>query len=58
MIFISMPEASAHHHGSPPPPPPASLGDRQVALNFESSPKVISAGQTVAINIGFEDLGK
>jgi len=51
-----VPDAAAQHHGSPPPP--ASLGDRQVALNFESSPKVISAGGTVAMNIGFEDLGK
>jgi hypothetical protein len=54
--LFSVPEAAAQHHGSPPPP--ASLGDRQVALNFESSPKVISAGETVAMNIGFEDLGK
>lgn len=56
MTAFSIPEAAAQHHGAPPPP--ASLGDRQVALNFDSSPKVISAGQTVAINIGFEDLGK
>jgi hypothetical protein len=54
--LFSVPEAAAQHHGAPPPP--ASLGDRQVALNFESSPKVISAGKTVAMNIGFEDLGK
>ncbi|HEY3094525.1 MAG TPA: hypothetical protein VGJ42_02075 [Nitrososphaera sp.] len=56
MTLFSVPEAAAQHHGAAPPP--ASLGDRQVALNFESSPKVITAGQTVAINIGFEDLGK
>jgi hypothetical protein len=54
--LFSVPEAAAQHHGSPPPP--ASLGPRQVALNFESSPKVISAGETVVMNIGFEDLGK
>lgn len=56
MTLFSVPEAAAQHHGAPPPP--ASLGDRQVALNFDSSPKVISAGQTVVINIGFEDLDK
>jgi len=54
--LFSAPQAAAQHHGSPPPP--ASLGDRQVALNFDSSPKVISAGETVVMNIGFEDLGK
>jgi hypothetical protein len=54
--LFSVPEAAAQHHGSPPPP--ASLGNRQVALNFENSPQVISAGKTVVVSIGFEDLGK
>jgi hypothetical protein len=48
--------AAAQHHGAPPPP--ANLGDRKVALNFDSSPKVISPGQTVNVRINFEDLGK
>lgn len=56
ILITAAPQAAAQHHGAPPPP--ASLGGRKVALNFESSPKVISPNQNVNLKISFEDLGK
>lgn len=55
-LIAAAPPALAQHHGAPPPP--ATLGDRKVALNFVNSPKIISANQTIDMNINFEDLGK
>jgi hypothetical protein len=56
LVVVFTPPAAAQHHGAPPPP--ASLGDRKVALNFESNPKIIDVNQTANISINFEDLAK
>ena len=47
------PAISGQHHGAPPPA--ANIGDRKIALKFETQPNPIKIGQDVEIKISFAD---
>jgi hypothetical protein len=46
-----VPAVSGQHHGAPPPA--ANIGDRKIALKFETQPNPIKIGQDVEIKISF-----
>ncbi|MFZ0696971.1 MAG: hypothetical protein WAM88_07510 [Nitrososphaeraceae archaeon] len=48
-----VPAVSGQHHGAPPPA--ANIGDRKIALEFETQPNPIKIGQDVEIKISFAD---
>jgi hypothetical protein len=47
------PVISGQRHGAPPPA--ANIGDRKIALKFETQPNPIKIGQDVEIKISFAD---
>jgi len=50
--FSIMPHAFAQHMMMPPA---ANIGDRKIALNFQTEPVVIKSGQNVLMKVAFMD---
>jgi hypothetical protein len=45
--------AFAQHHGAAPPL--ATLGDRNIIMNFDTNPKALTAGQSIQLNMNLTD---